>query len=170
MRALRLLLSSILALAASGCATFVLGPTQSVAFSSRPQGAYCELERNGAILSQFTTPAAVQVFKGSHPLNVTCRKAGYVPIIGSVPSDMDGWIFGNAVIGGLVGMSLDLLTKADQSYPPMVTVVLHSETPASSETAARTGGAAYPSTASARVVRPPVVDASQKVGPWVLAE
>lgn len=46
---------------------------------------------------------------------------------------MDGWIIGNILLGGLVGVAIDAARGAGQKFPPQVTVVLE---PARYESAA----------------------------------
>ena len=114
----------------SGCTTLVSGTTQTVTLNSEPTGAACTVERNGRLVSQFITPGSVTVDKSRNALTITCRKPGYAPVIGTDPSSIEGWIFGNVLIGGLTGAGLDLLTDADESYHQNVIVRMHRLVPA----------------------------------------
>ena len=108
-----------------GCATIVTGTVQPVAVESDPPGATCKVTQDGYPLGTIlSTPGVVSVRKGSGSLNVACSKPGYRMAEQSVPFGLQGWLLGNAIIGGLVGVVVDFSTGAAFKYAPGTTLAL----------------------------------------------
>lgn len=108
----------------SACATIVSG-TQQTVFVETPfmEGASCSLvdSKNG-IWHIPHTPAATTVTKGNGPLNVTCKKSGYITATTSVDEDLAGATFGNIILGGGIGIFVDAASGAAQKYPDKIIV------------------------------------------------
>ncbi|MEJ1970113.1 MAG: hypothetical protein WDN03_15995 [Rhizomicrobium sp.] len=116
MRALSKVLVMLLGPGLAGCATFVEGSTQYIAISTPPVDyAACVLSRPGMSL-QVTTPGAVRVEKSEDDLTLRCSRPGYRDTVATIPSDIDGWTFGNIVTGGL-SVGVDAWTGAMYAYP-----------------------------------------------------
>jgi hypothetical protein len=107
----------------TGCATVVSGTSQSIAVASDPPGSTCELSRSGERIGAVAaTPASVVVSKSGRMITVACEKAGYRPAESNLPSRGNPWVFGNLLIGGLVGVIVDLASGAYGGYPTSVDV------------------------------------------------
>jgi len=85
-----------------GCATIVHGTTQRVEIDSTPRGADVAIDDSRRV----TTPAAVNLSRGQ-PHRLIFRKAGYQDATENLTSGASGWILGNLVAGGVVGMAID---------------------------------------------------------------
>ena len=108
-----------------GCATIVTGTSQPVAVDSEPAGATCKVTQDGYPLGTvLSTPGVVSVRKGGGSLDVACSKPGYQMARQSVPFGLQGWVFGNVIIGGLVGVVVDFSTGAAFEYAPETTLAL----------------------------------------------
>ena len=100
-------LAGALALAAatallSGCATIINGTTQRVQIDSAPGGADVSIDDQQHV----TTPAEVSLARGqAHKL--VFHKSGYQDRTENLTSGMSGWILGNMLAGGVVGMAID---------------------------------------------------------------
>ncbi len=112
----------------SGCAAIVGGMHQPVAVSMQTgdgdpiDGANCRLQ-NSKGTWYVTTPGSVTIHRGHDNLRVSCSK----PTTGAGEmtqrSTVSGWVFGNLVLGGLIGLIVDLGTDAGFNYPDSLLVV-----------------------------------------------
>ena len=98
------------------CATLFSGTKQTIHVDSDPQGAACEMKRNGVLIASFSTPAEVRVEKTKHDIVLTCSKPSYDNAYSGADSEIEGWVYGNLIIGGLVGWGIDSATGADNDY------------------------------------------------------
>jgi len=96
-----------------GCGTIVQGTTQQVSFTSDPAGA--DVEVNG--LDKGETPVTVELSrKDSH--TVKFDLAGYQPYELAVNRKVSGWVVGNIVFGGLIGLAVDAATGGMYKLDP----------------------------------------------------
>ena len=117
-----------LLLAVSGCASVASGISQDVTVNSMPPGARCEIRRDGAAIQSGVTPMTVPVDKSRRPISVSCVDAAGRQGIATSKSGMEPWFFGNIMIGGLIGMSVDVLDGAVNKYDSPVWVSLGAAT------------------------------------------
>jgi hypothetical protein len=103
--------------ALSGCASIITGTTQRINVSSDPEGANCRVSRGGMTLGVVpSTPGSIVVHRSSIGLEITCSKPGYTLAQTTQPTNIEGWIFGNVLIGGLIGVVVDFSTGAAYTY------------------------------------------------------
>ena len=120
-----------------GCATIVQGTTQTVSVISKPEdGAKCDL-KNSQGTWYVTTPGSVNVHKTKTDLNVFCKKEGVGTGSAVVVSKFGGTTFGNVLVGGLVGVTVDAASGANFYYdsPIVVTLSMTEAVPASTASA-----------------------------------
>jgi hypothetical protein len=87
---------------AAGCATIVHGTTERVQIDSTPPGAEVAVDDS----QHLVTPSAVNLARGSaHKL--VFHKPGYQDTTENLTSGFSGWILGNVLAGGVVGMAID---------------------------------------------------------------
>ena len=101
---------AIAAFAVTGCASIVSDSKYPVAVTSSPSGAAYEIfnesgvsVRSGVTPDEVTLRAGAGYFDGEK-YTVTYRKDGYTSSTQTLESGIDGWYWGNIVIGGLIGM------------------------------------------------------------------
>lgn len=117
-----------------GCATIVKGTTQDINVTTDPAGAACELKTAGTPLGSVSpTPGTLQVKKGRGDIEVVCKKAGYVDASGVVSSSLQGWTFGNILLGGVIGVVIDAGSGAIREYESEIYVKLTPDKFASQE-------------------------------------
>lgn len=63
-----------------------------------------------------------------HDLLFVCNKPGYETASALNPSGIEPWVFGNFLIGGLVGWGIDSATGADNRYEDGVFTILPKQT------------------------------------------
>ncbi|MDJ0814183.1 MAG: hypothetical protein QNJ23_10665 [Woeseiaceae bacterium] len=113
----------------TGCATIVSDSSYPLAVNSSPHGAYFTVtDRDGIEVNRGTTPQTVELkagagyFKGQ-TYTIVLSKEGFEDQTVSVRSSMDGWYWGNIVLGGLLGMLVvDPITGAMYRLPESVAV------------------------------------------------
>ncbi len=109
----------------SACATIVSGTSQRLTVNSVPEGASCRVLQGGMPVGFVAaTPGTVQIPKGSAAVQISCAKPGYPVGEASEGAGLDGWVFGNIVIGGLVGIVIDMASGAVYHYHPDMMVAL----------------------------------------------
>lgn len=120
---------ALIAVAFAGCATIVSDSSYPLAVSSQPEGAYFTVtNRDGVEINRGTTPESVELKAGSgyfkaQTYTITFSKDGFEEQTVSVRSSMDGWYWGNILIGGLIGMLIvDPITGAMYKLPESVHV------------------------------------------------
>ena len=111
-----------LALTLSGCASIVTGTSQQVTVDSNPGGAKCLIYRNGARLHEGTTPMTFSVDKSMKDLNIACADAIQREARGKSKAGIQPWVFGNIILGGLIGIIIDIASGAVSLYDSPVMV------------------------------------------------
>lgn len=110
-----ILLSSILVI--SSCAAIIHGSRQAVEFNSRPTGA--KLYVDGQDIG--VTPQTLDLKrngKGKKQYTVKIELQGYQPYETTLIRKLDGWLFGNLVFGGIVGIVIDIATGSMYKLTP----------------------------------------------------
>jgi hypothetical protein len=91
------------ACALAGCATIVHGTSEQVQIDSTPDGADVVIDDAE---QSVTTPVTVKLARRrSHTL--VFHKAGYHDATEHLTSSPSGWILGNVIAGGVVGIAID---------------------------------------------------------------
>lgn len=128
---LKISLFAIVAFAVTGCASIVSDSKYPVAVTSSPSGAAYEIfneggvsVRSGVTPDEVTLRAGAGYFDGEK-YTVTYRKDGYTSSTQTIESGIDGWYWGNIVIGGLIGMLIvDPATGAMYTLPEKINSTL----------------------------------------------
>lgn len=101
----------------SACSSIVEGTSQELVINTTPEGANCELEREGQIIGRVNpTPGGITIKKSKHDITVTCTKAGYEKATFFNKSDVAGATVGNIILGGGIGWAIDSANGADNKY------------------------------------------------------
>jgi hypothetical protein len=97
-----------------------------MALASEPAGATCKLERGGQTIGYVNqTPSTAAFGKSSRPIVVSCTKDNNrMQGTSTVESGLQPWVIGNLLLGGIVGIIVDVSSGAVATYPSSTTVVL----------------------------------------------
>ena len=98
-----LIISPVVMLLGIGCATIIHGRSQDLTFASEPSGATVKID--GAVKG--VTPTSITLRRNKHYI-VSFEKNGYESEEQTIKSRMSPWIFGNILIGGIIGLVIDL--------------------------------------------------------------
>lgn len=110
----------------SGCATVTAGTSAQVTFHSVPEGAKVQVEttKQGKYYTT-TTPGTLKLPKKSSYL-VQYEKEGFHTVTAAVDRKIGrataGSLVGNALIGGVIGATVDTITGANMNLPKEVRV------------------------------------------------
>jgi uncharacterized protein YceK len=115
----------------SGCSSIVSKSDYPVSINSAPDGAnFTITNKDGQKVQNGVTPSTVSLkasrgyFKGE-TYSVVLNKDGFTSATYQISSSVDGWYFGNILLGGLIGMLIvDPATGAMYSLPDRVDVSL----------------------------------------------
>lgn len=89
----------------SGCATIMHGTRQSVGIASNPSNANVWVNR----VHVGATPVIVELKRNSNHI-VTLELEGYLPYEATFTKQVSGWVFGNLVFGGVIGLAVDAIS------------------------------------------------------------
>ena len=111
-RFIRLAALSSVAFIAS-CATIMHGTTQDVGISSTPSSAQVTVDN--VVLGP--TPVIAKMKRGDNHM-VKIELTGYLPFEATVTKKTSGWVWGNIVFGGLIGLVVDASTGGLYNLTP----------------------------------------------------
>ena len=106
-------LFTLLALLLVGCSTIMNGTTQEIGFSSNPTGAKVCIDNQVCGKTPY-------VFKVSRKDNhiVRLEMEGYQPYETTLTRRVSGWVWGNIVFGGLIGLAVDAISGGIYKLTP----------------------------------------------------
>jgi hypothetical protein len=112
----------------SGCATITGGTRQTVSVETMQdgkevQGASCKLTNEKGTW-YVKTPDSVRVHRAYGDLTVKCSKEGYKDSVQSFQSSAGGRMYGNILIGGIIGAAIDSHNGAGYDYQDLMTINL----------------------------------------------
>lgn len=116
MKGLIKLLAVILAFGLVSCATIMRGTSQSISVNSNPSGARIVVMG----MEKGTTPAVIKVKRSETNVIVRLQKDGYEPVDIALTRSLSGWVWGNVVFGGVIGLVVDFATGGLYNINPEV--------------------------------------------------
>lgn len=113
----------IIALSLSACASITTGGEQSLSVDTpKATNASCNLTNDKGTWYVPNTPGSVTVHRSYNALNVTCKKDGFESGTTSVNSSTKAMMFGNILVGGIIGAAVDAGTGSGYDYPSLINV------------------------------------------------
>ncbi len=120
-------LAALASLELGGCASIVDGNTQSLSVKTLDKadqdlaGAKCSLTNDKGVW-YLTSPGSVTVHRSYADLVVACEAQDQEPGSTRAPSSTKPMAFGNILLGGVIGVGVDVATGAAYDYPQLITV------------------------------------------------
>ncbi|MFZ3136059.1 MAG: hypothetical protein WA126_01565 [Thermodesulfovibrionales bacterium] len=109
----------------SGCATLTKGTSQSLTITTDPSGAVCTLTRDGETIGVVNpTPGTLTIKKDKDDISVVCKKQGFQDSADTMSASFQGMTLGNAIFGGLVGITIDSMSGAACQYETMLSIMI----------------------------------------------
>lgn len=96
-----------------GCASIINGSTQEIAFTSQPSQATITIDG----VERGTTPVSVELARGERH-TVVMSLEGYETEEIALEQRVNGWVWGNILVGGLIGLVVDASTGAMYRIDP----------------------------------------------------
>ncbi|MFH1771435.1 MAG: PEGA domain-containing protein [Candidatus Omnitrophota bacterium] len=97
----------------SGCATIMQGTTQGVGISSTPTGADVTVDN----IEKGKTPIVVELKRKDNHF-VKIKMDGYLPYETTFTRSTSGWVWGNLAFGGLIGLAVDAISGGIYKLTP----------------------------------------------------
>lgn len=105
---------AVVLIGAAGCASIMGGGTQqSITFNSSPDGAAVVVDGE----SRGTTPLVVDLARKNNQ-SVRLELDGYQPHTVMFDRSVNGWFWGNLLLGGIIGMAIDAANGAMYKLSP----------------------------------------------------
>ena len=99
-------ISAVVALLAlAGCASIMHGTSQDIGFQSTPTNAKVAVDG----LPMGNTPVVAKLSRKDNHI-VKMNLDGYQPFEATLTRSTSGWVWGNIVFGGLIGLAVDAMT------------------------------------------------------------
>jgi hypothetical protein len=95
---------SILVIAA-GCGTIMHGGSQDIGISSSPTAAQVSVDN----LAKGNTPVIANLSRKNNHI-VKIEMPGYAPAELTLTNSVSGWVWGNIVFGGVIGLAVDAIS------------------------------------------------------------
>ncbi len=115
----------------AGCSSIVSKSDYPVTVNSSPDGAeFTITNKTGQKIESGVTPSTVTLKSSSgffqgESYTIEVNKEGFTPKTYTITSSIDGWYFGNILLGGLIGMLIvDPATGAMFSLPERIDISL----------------------------------------------
>jgi len=106
-------LFTALVVSLTGCCSIIHGTRQDVGISSAPTGAMVKIDN----VSSGNTPVVAKLTrKDNHFVRV--ELSGYQPFDMTLTRSVSGWVWGNIVFGGLIGLAIDAIDGAFYNLSP----------------------------------------------------
>ena len=104
-----------MAISITSCATLISGSMQTVKVSSNPSGATVKVEPG---FYEVKTPAELSLKRKEGPYRLTIAMDGYEPVQAYLKASTNGWLWGNILFGGIIGIIIDYSTGAATALSP----------------------------------------------------
>ena len=108
------LVLSVLSVTIFGCAAIIHGTKQKIPVNSSPSGA--KVIVMGA--HKASTPAVIELSRSESNIVLRFEKDGYEPVDVAITRSVDGWIVGNIIFGGIIGLVVDFASGAAYKLTP----------------------------------------------------
>lgn len=104
-RSLKVAAAALVPLIVVACATIMHGSSQEISIASQPSGATVTIDGQPAGV----TPVSAKL-KRKSPHRIAITLSGYQPFELVTTRKVSGWVWGNLVFGGLIGLIVDVST------------------------------------------------------------
>ena len=130
----RLLAVVLIAALLAGCASIIHGSRQDIRVTSNPSGAVVRVNLNNTAT---TTPGVLNLNRKEIGYVLTFEKEGYKPVEVSLRRTTGGWLFGNILFGGIIGIVIDFASGSAYKLTPSEVEVALGEKSASIKNASK---------------------------------
>lgn len=97
----------------TSCATIVSGRSQQVSVVTTPTDAIVTV---GGMKQM--APASFILDRRMGVYQVMVEKEGYEPVVVTLKKGVNGWVFGNIIFGGIIGLVIDIASGSASKFTP----------------------------------------------------
>lgn len=97
-----------------GCATIINGTSQDIGIASSPSGADAFINPGNV---KVITPGNVTL-KRKNNYSLSFKKDAYEDGSATISNSVSGWLWGNIIIGGLIGLAIDISSGGGYKLTP----------------------------------------------------
>ncbi|POU76822.1 hypothetical protein C3387_15175 [Leclercia sp. LSNIH6] len=114
----------ICAVSLSACCTIVDGTKQKVAINTDAPALFSVRNADGMEVAKGIAPTTVNLKRGDAPYHVEVRRTETSPVTrGDINDSSNGWMWGNILFGGLIGIGVDHFDGASRELDKQITLV-----------------------------------------------
>jgi len=113
MRLLTAIIALVMVFNLTSCATIIHGGRQDIYVTSSPSGAVVRVDGQAT-----STPGSINLERKKALYVLVFEKEGYNPVEIELRRTVDGWLFGNILLGGIIGLVIDFCTGAAYKITP----------------------------------------------------
>lgn len=103
-----------LVLLVAGCGTIIHGTRQKISVSSVPSGAKVIVKG----YHMATTPAVIELDRKESNIILRFEKEEYESVEVPLYRSVDGWVAGNCLFGGIIGLAIDFISGGAYKLSP----------------------------------------------------
>lgn len=107
----------------SACASIVSDNKSVTYLETTPEVAKCELHGQD-FKRVLTTPNSIPLPSEAAPITVVCTAPGYKRGTATLDTKADGWMWGNLIFGGIIGVAVDAAKGSGFKFPPKFSLIL----------------------------------------------
>lgn len=96
---------ALLLILLTGCGSIMLGSRQDIGISSTPTGARVMIDNQ----EKGVTPLFADLKRKDNHI-VKIELAGYLPYETTITRKITGWVWGNIIFGGIIGLAVDAIS------------------------------------------------------------
>ncbi|EFE7421893.1 hypothetical protein F9Y45_22485 [Escherichia coli] len=107
----------------SACCTIVDGSKQAVEIKTNAPALFTVKNADGIQVAEGTAPATIKLNRGDAPYHVSLRRTDSSPVsTGTIEDNSNGWMWGNILFGGLIGVGIDHYTGTSRNLDKEITI------------------------------------------------
>lgn len=107
----------------TGCCSLVDGKTQTVSIDTNAPAKYIVKNEDGETVANGVAPAVISLKRGDAPYSVEMQRTEESPKAqGVIKDNMNGYLWGNLLFGGIIGTTIDFVSGAAYDLDPSVRI------------------------------------------------
>lgn len=107
------------------CAAVISGNDSTTTVKSDPTAATC-LISGRKYSATLKAPKTLEIPNNAAPLTISCEKFGYFKTENIISTEGNPWVLGNALIGGGIGLIVDIASGSSVKFPSRIIVKMDS--------------------------------------------
>ena len=119
----------LIAVIIASCATIITGTTDTVNIKSEPEGAIVVFESTDGIYKEQKKTPAIFTIPSDKTYTLSIKINGYKTKNIVLERKISGWVLGNILVGGIIGIAVDFISGGAYIHEKAVNVKLEKKLP-----------------------------------------